>query len=91
MRFVAWMRDMRQCRHVGPVLQSYLDGAVDEATRMRVERHIAACRRCGREARVYAEIKAALARTGRRSDTEAVRRLQAFGSELAKRSGSGPG
>ncbi len=81
---VSWMRDMAECRHVRPLLQSYLDDAVDESTRERVARHVAACRRCGREAKVYAEIKAALHRRGAGADPEAVRRLKVFASRLAE-------
>ncbi len=82
-RLLARVRDMAECRHVGPELQAYLDGAVDDATRERVARHIEACRRCGREAQVYTQIKAALARQGGATDPEAVQRLQAFAAQLA--------
>jgi anti-sigma factor RsiW len=74
--------DVATCREVARVLQSYLDGHVDDLTARRVARHLEMCRRCGMEARTYAEIKAALARRGPEVDLEAVRRLRAFGAEL---------
>ncbi len=77
--------DVASCREVGRVLQSYLDGHVDDLTARRVARHLEMCRRCGMEAQTYTEIKAALARRGPEVDPEAVRRLRTFGAELLER------
>jgi anti-sigma factor RsiW len=75
-------REVASCMEVGRVLQSYLDGQVDELTARRVGRHLEMCRRCGLEATTYAQIKTALARRGGDVDPKAVARLQAFGKEL---------
>lgn len=75
-------RDVASCREVGRVLQSYLDGHVEEVTARRVSRHLEGCRRCGMEARTYREIKQALARQGAPVDPEALARLRSFGDEL---------
>lgn len=76
------LAEVWRCRRVRRVLQAYLDGQVDAATAAEVERHLAACRRCGGEAAVYAEIRRALARRGARVDEVAVRRLRTFASQL---------
>lgn len=78
-------RDVATCREVGRVLQSYLDGHVDELTARRVARHLELCRRCGMEAQTYSEIKRSLARRGGDVDPEVVERLRSFGSELIER------
>jgi anti-sigma factor RsiW len=74
--------DMASCRQVGRVLQSYLDGYADEITRRRVERHLEACRRCGLEAHVYEDLKAALARRSAHVDRFAIERLRGFARGL---------
>ena len=74
--------DMASCREVARVLQSYLDGNVDEITMRRVERHLEACRRCGLEAHVYEDLKAALARRSARVDRFAIERLRGFARSL---------
>lgn len=83
-------RDVATCREVGRVLQSYLDGHVDELTARRVTRHLAMCRRCGMEAETYTEIKRALARRGEGVDPDAVARLRAFGAQLVEGSPDDP-
>lgn len=93
---LSWWRRMRpvsdvaSCREVGRVLQSYLDGHVDELTARRVARHLEMCRRCGMEAETYAEIKRGLARRGGDVDPEAVARLRAFGARLVESSPEDP-
>lgn len=83
------MREMRECMHVGPKLQAYLDGEVDEATVRRVEAHLEYCRKCGLEAAAYREIRRAL---GAREQpaADAVARLRAFGEQLATTGPEGP-
>lgn len=76
------MRAMRECLHVGPQLQAYLDGDCDEATVRRVLAHLEYCRRCGLEAAVYREIRRALA-TREQPAGEALARLRAFGEHIA--------
>lgn len=83
-----WRRSRRDammsCREVARVLQSYLDGQVDELTTRRVTAHLDDCRRCGLESHVYQELKQALARRATRVDPSIVERVQAFGRELAE-------
>lgn len=83
------MREMRECMHVGPKLQSYLDGEVDAATVRRVAAHLEYCRKCGLETAVYREIKRALA-TREQPAADAVARLRAFGEQLAATGGEPP-
>lgn len=90
-RLSMWRRlrgsaDIASCREVGHVLQTYLDGELDELAAARITRHLKLCRRCGMEATTYAEIKASLSRRGTRHvDPTAVDRLRAFGEELIER------
>lgn len=79
-------RDEASCHEVARVLQSFLDGQVDDLTARRVARHLESCRRCGLEAETYTRIKNTLARRGG-VDPEAVERLRAFGAQLVE---SGP-
>ena len=74
--------EMASCRETMRVLQSYLDGQVDDVTTRRVGAHLEACRRCGLEAGTYREIKAALARRAGQIDPAAVERLRAFGETV---------
>jgi anti-sigma factor RsiW len=83
------MREMRECMHVGPKLQAYLDGEVDEATVRRVAAHLEYCRKCGLEATAYREIKRALA-TREQPAPDALARLRAFGEQLAAIGPEGP-
>lgn len=76
------MREMRECMHVNPRLQSYLDGECDAETVARVVAHLEYCRKCGLEFAAYREIKRALAAREQPAD-DAVSRLRAFGEQLA--------
>lgn len=71
------------CAEVAQLLQSYLDGHVDDLTARRVRRHLEHCRRCGLEAETYRAIKDTLARRGRHVDSQSLERLRAFGERLA--------
>ncbi len=73
-----------RCMATMRVLQSYLDGALDEVAARRVAEHLEDCRRCGLEAEVYTEIKAALGEGDRTVDPRAVERLRRFGEQLAR-------
>ena len=79
MRCVATMR----------VLQTYLDGALDEVAAQRVADHLEDCRRCGLEAEVYAEIKTALGEQDRTVDPRAIERLRHFGEQLVRGDAAG--
>jgi anti-sigma factor (TIGR02949 family) len=72
-----------ECHEVAEVLQTYLDGYVDEHSARRIEQHLEHCRRCGIEVEAYERIKATLAR---RSElpSDAVDRLREFGERLAR-------
>ncbi len=90
----SWMRRRRaereaSCAEVAQVLQSYLDGQVDDLTARRVSRHLEHCRRCGLEADTYQAIKEALSRRGREVDAETLERLRAFGARLAEEGDGG--
>ncbi|MBM9506244.1 zf-HC2 domain-containing protein [Streptomyces sp. KK5PA1] len=75
------------CLRVQRVLQSYLDGETDAATVRRVEAHLEDCRRCGLEAAVHREIKAAFTRR-EAPDRDAVERLTEWGRSLMDPPGS---
>lgn len=84
-----WIRRRRgdgeaNCAEVARVLQSYLDGQVDDLTARRVRRHLEHCRRCGLESETYEAIKDAIARRTREVDADALERLRAFGKRLAE-------
>lgn len=83
MRVRWWRRDELSCREVGSVLQSYLDGELDELLARRVSRHLELCIRCGMRAETYVEIKRALRRSAGSPPKDALDRLRAFGQELA--------
>jgi anti-sigma factor RsiW len=84
MRVRWWRREELRCREVGQVLQSYLDGELDELLARRVARHLEMCRRCGMSAETYIEIKQALRRSAGSPPQEAIDRLRAFGEQLAE-------
>lgn len=72
---------MLECLRVTRVVQSYLDGVVDEVTARRVAEHLEQCRRCGLEADTYRAIKDALDRR-EHTPVDAVDRLRAFAEHL---------
>lgn len=79
-----WRRDEVRCRKVGRLLQSHLDGELDELASRRVARHLDDCRRCGLAAETYEEIKRALRRSAGTPPSGSVDRLRAFGRQLAE-------
>jgi anti-sigma factor RsiW len=66
------------------VLQSYLDGEVDDATARRVAAHLDVCAACGPEADVYRRIKQSLEGAARPIDPEVLAGLERFGRRLAQ-------
>lgn len=82
-------KEMASCLQVMRVLQSYLDGHTDEVTARRVANHLEACRRCGMEASVYREIKAALARQTTPLDDGSLERIRQFSSSLIRHDAGG--
>lgn len=83
--------DANDCREAARLIQSYLDGQTTESERPRVAAHLEMCRRCGLEARTYAEIKAALARRRCPVDELSLLRLRQFGTSLASSGPAGNG
>lgn len=79
-----WRREELRCKEVGRLLQSYLDGEIDELRARQVARHLEECRRCGMDAETYAEIKQALRRSASPLPEDALGRLRAFGEQLAE-------
>ena len=77
------MRDRAECMRVNPLLQSYLDGQLNEDDARRVSRHLDACRRCGLAADTFRDIKAAVSRLGDEPDRAAVQRLRRFAHGLS--------
>lgn len=73
-----------RCLQTMRVLQSYLDGALDDLHAQRVAEHLEHCRRCGLEAEIYRDIKASLAERERSLDRLTIERLQRFGKRLAQ-------
>ncbi len=68
---------------VARVLQSYLDGEVDQRTAQRVSSHLRVCRRCGMKADTYRAIKTSIARTGE-VDELTRRRLEEFAHRVGE-------
>lgn len=72
-----------ECYRAARVLQSHLDGEVDDPTAAMVTSHKEFCRRCGLEASTYRAIKTVIASIGPGEvDAAAVSRLRAFASDL---------
>ncbi len=69
------------CHQVAEVLQSYLDGEVDDLTGRRIAHHLEDCRRCGLELDVYRSIKQSLA-TRADVDDASLERLRGFGRRI---------
>lgn len=77
-------RRQLSCHQVGQVLQTYLDGEIDDATAAKVRAHLDDCRRCGLEADTYEALKASLRRCPGTENSEPVARLRSFGERLAR-------
>lgn len=87
---MSWWRRTRtvtngplSCAEVAELLQQFLDDESDEVTAGRVAAHLDDCERCGIEADVYRDIKAALARRRAPVPDVSVRRLRQFGDRIA--------
>jgi anti-sigma factor RsiW len=77
------VRDRIECMRVRPLLQSFLDGELDDAQRQRVAAHLEACRRCGLAAATYASLKRRLSGFSEPADPDAIARLTDFVDRLA--------
>ena len=51
------VRDRIECMRIRPLLQAFVDGALDDEQRRRVAAHLEACRRCGLETSTYRSLK----------------------------------
>ncbi|MEM9520313.1 MAG: zf-HC2 domain-containing protein [Actinomycetota bacterium] len=73
------------CREVGRVLQSYIDGDVESDFAAKIAAHLEQCRDCGLEYETYRQIKDSLASQGANAevDGDAIDRLREFGRNLA--------
>ena len=71
------------CRAVARVLQTYLDGDLDDDFAAKIGAHLDACKHCGLEFETYRQIKSSLARRLPEVDPAAVARLRAFGARIA--------
>ena len=71
------------CREVGRVLQSYLDGEVEPGFATKIAEHLEKCKDCGLEEETYRRIKSSLADQDAHVDAEAVDRLREFGRRLS--------
>ena len=78
-----WARRPLTCPEVARLLQSYLDGEIDELKARRISRHLEDCRRCGMKAETYSAIKRSLRENRPSVPAGAVERLRAFGERLA--------
>ena len=77
-------RKQLSCHQVGEVLQTYLDGELDDATTAKVHAHLEDCLRCGLEAEAYAALKASLQRGPAELADASIARLREFGERLAR-------
>lgn len=73
------------CRQLGPVLQAYLDGEIDESDIDAISEHLDACRDCGLEAETYEQLKAALSQQRPTVAEDTLDRLRAFSATLGER------
>lgn len=77
-------REELRCKEVGRLLQSYLDGELDELWTRRVARHLEDCRRCGLAVQTYTEIKRSLHDFAGPLPEDTLDRLRTFGEQLAE-------
>ncbi len=87
----SWRRRHRpevDCREVGKVLQSYLDGDVEDGFAEKIASHLEACRDCGLELETYQQIKTSLAGKMPEVDPDALERLREFGAHITGEAGA---
>lgn len=70
------------CRAVGKLLQSYLDGEVPHTTARAVAAHLHDCRRCGLQADTYHALITAVATLAPPPDPDQLDRLRSFADTL---------
>jgi anti-sigma factor RsiW len=79
--------EMRTCHEVGRVLQTYLDGELNEARVAMVTAHLEYCRRRGKVGDTYERIKESLAHVAQQGlihpmDQLSIERLRRFADTL---------
>lgn len=74
---------MPDCARVAKVLQSYLDGELDDRHAGMVAAHLEHCERCGIEAEVYEQVKDQLRDLHQQPDPNAIARLRTFADRVA--------
>ena len=72
------------CRKVGKVLQTHLDGELDDERRRRVAAHLEECERCGLEADVLEGVRAALRGRREHLPTATATALREFSDRLVQ-------
>lgn len=82
-RLVGTPQQQQSCRQVRRLLQSFLDGELDDDGARRVSAHLDDCRRCGLEAETFRAIKDALAGTPTGTDDASLGRLREFAAALS--------
>ena len=76
-------KDMTSCAKAMKLLQSAIDGELDQHTLGRVNRHMAACKKCGMHARTYEAIKTSIATQGATPlPADIITDLEAFARNL---------
>lgn len=71
------------CHTVGKLLQTYLDGELQDARTVLIAEHLDECLRCGLEASRYRWLKAHLAGFAPNPDQRQLDRLRTFADDLA--------
>ena len=80
------LKDVVECMRVGPLLQSYLDGELDDDQgAAMVARHLEACRRCGLAADSIETLKSHTARLRQDPTPQQVERIEHVIDELTER------
>jgi predicted anti-sigma-YlaC factor YlaD len=78
-----WRRRELSCRAVGKLLQTHLDGELEDVSAVLVAAHLDDCHRCGLEAEAYQWLVRALLRLAPPVEPERLVRIRAFADELA--------
>lgn len=77
-----WKTGPPTCKEIAAILQSYLDGETDKNTAAKVAMHLSECNQCSFEAETLENIKSALSRLRRETDSAAVARLEEYVREI---------
>ncbi|MDH3293200.1 MAG: zf-HC2 domain-containing protein [Acidimicrobiia bacterium] len=81
-RILDRLRGSLSCSEVLEVIQSYIDGEIDDATARKVATHLDHCHPCVNEERAYLQIKNSLANRRIHVDVEVLDQLFSFGNRL---------